>query len=101
MNEIKLSGKVIKKESLDNKLFIKLIIELPTKMKVVNDGEIERINNYISVILFSPSSNDYPEIKRNTYIEIRGELLENINKDDEKLTGIIIMPKTIKRGVKI
>lgn len=31
MNEIKLSGKVIKKESLDNKLFIKLIIELPTK----------------------------------------------------------------------
>ena len=54
MNEIKISGKVIKKDVFDNELFTRFILEIPTKMKVINDNKIERVNNYISFILFTP-----------------------------------------------
>ena len=45
MNEIKISGKVIKKDVFDNELFTRFILEIPTKMKVINDNKIERVNN--------------------------------------------------------
>ena len=46
MNEIKISGKVIKKDVFDNELFTRFILEIPTKMKVINDNKIERVNIY-------------------------------------------------------
>lgn len=61
MNEIKLSGKIIKKEVFDNGMFTKFIIEVPMRMKVLNDNKIERVNNYISFILFMPCINDFPK----------------------------------------
>jgi len=72
MNEIKLSGKIIKKEAFDNGMFTRFIIEVPMRMKVLNDNKIERVNNYISFILFMPCINDFPEMNKNSYIEIRG-----------------------------
>ena len=70
MNEIKILGKVIKKDVFDNELFTRFILEIPTKMKVINDNKIERVNNYISFILFTPCINDFPEINKNTYTEL-------------------------------
>ena len=93
MNEIKISGKVIKKDVFDNELFTRFILEIPTKMKVINDNKIERVNNYISFILFTPCIN--------TYIEIRGEILGNSNKSEEIDDCLVIFPKTIRKGVKI
>ena len=98
MNEIKISGKVIKKDVFDNELFTRFILEIPTKMKVINDNKIERVNNYISFIL---CINDFPEINKNTYIEIRGEILGNSNKSKETDDCLVIFPKTIRKGVKI
>lgn len=43
MNEIKISGKVKKKAVFDNELFTRFILEIPTKMKVINDNKIERV----------------------------------------------------------
>lgn len=101
MNEIKISGKVIKKDVFDNELFTRFILEIPTKMKVINDNKIERVNNYISFILFTPCINDFPEINKNTYIEIRGEILGNSNKNEEIDDCLVIFPKNIRKGVKI
>ena len=94
MNEIKISGKVIKKDVFDNELFTRFILEIPTKMKVINDNKIERVNNYISFILFTPCINDFPEINKNTYIEIRGEILGNSNKNEEIMPHQTRTPST-------
>ena len=64
-------------------------------------NKIERVNNYISFILFTPCINDFPEINKNTYIEIRGEILGNSNKNEEIDDCLVIFPKTIRKGVKI
>lgn len=43
MNEIKISGKVIKKAVFDNELFTRFILEIPTKMKVINDNKMKEL----------------------------------------------------------
>lgn len=101
MNEIKVSGKIIKKEAFDNGMFTRFIIEVPMRMKVLNDNKIERVNNYISFILFMTCINDFPEMNKNSYIEIRGELLGNSYKNEDIDDCLVIYPKTIKKGVKI
>lgn len=101
MNEIKLSGKIVKKEVFDNEIFTRFIIEVPMRMKVLNDNKIENVNNYISFILFMPCINDFPEISENSYIEIRGELLGNSNKNEDIDDCLVIYPKTIRKGVKL
>ena len=70
-------------------------------MDKVNIILLYLITSYISFILFTPCINDFPEINKNTYIEIRGEILGNSNKNEEIDDCLVIFPKTIRKGVKI
>ena len=53
MNEIKLSGKIVKKEVFDNEMFTRFIIEVPMRMKVLNDNKSNIIIVFILSVIFT------------------------------------------------
>lgn len=97
MNEIKLSGKVLKKEIIKNNFFIRIVLGVPTKLKVMNNGKFETVCNNISFLLYEPSTLNISKIRKGSYIEIVGQLLTNCDKEEAIADELAIMPKNIRK----
>ena len=100
MNEIKLSGKVLKKEMIKNSFFIRIVLGVPIKMKVMDNGKFEPLYDNISFLLYEPSSLNVSKIRKGSYIEIVGQVLTNCDKEEAIADELAIMPKNIRKGLK-
>ena len=99
MNEIKLSGKVLKKELLKNSFFIRIVLAVPTKIKITENDKSETTCSNISFLLYEPNILNINKIKKGSYMEIVGQLLTNCDKEEAIADELAIMPKNIKKGL--
>lgn len=97
MNEIKLSGKIMKVVKLNDIHFTRIILGLPLHMKVLNKGSYENCYSYISFLLFEPCNVNLTKIKKGTNIELTGWVLSNSESDDDCGDELAIMLKTFRQ----
>lgn len=100
MNSIKLAGKVVKKESQKkNDPYLNILIAVPLHMKVYDDGNFKQLYHYISLSLFGVDNEQYANLRKGNFVEIIGQIVGNSNEDGTQKRDLIIIPKSIMRGV--
>lgn len=99
MNEIRISGKIVKKEAHPkNKNIVIVLLE---KVAFI-DSEGEKHFNYFFLTLNLLDKKNYPNLKTNGYYEIIGELWSNYSEITNELkndVGIEIIVNQIERVV--
>ena len=101
MNSIKIAGEIIKKEkSRKNDTFLNVIVAVPLHMKVYGDGNFKQLYNYVSLSLFGLENDQYDILRKGNFVEIIGQIVGNSNEDGKKKRDLIVIPKSIMKGVR-
>lgn len=99
MNLIKISGKIIEKERIEKKDYINVLLAMPLRIKVYEDGEYKPTYSYIKFGLFGLDEQQYSNLEKGTFIDIIGTVHGNCDKNGKKTGEMLIIPRTITRGV--
>lgn len=100
MNLFKISGKVMKKEKVKgNDLILNLVLAIPLGMKVYDAESFVPAYSYLSISLFGLDKEQYDNLRKGNFVEIIGSVTGNSDKEGNKKSELIILPKTITKGV--
>lgn len=100
MNTIKLSGKVVKKEKVKkNDYFVKVVLAVPLHLRICDEGIVEQEYYYVSFLLFKMSKEDKSNLRKGSQVRIIGEIGGNCDEDGNNESELIIIPKSITKGV--
>lgn len=102
MNNIRIAGKIIKKEKQKNKdLFLDILLAIPINFKVYHKGNFIQKYNYFSFTLFGLDKSQYSNLRKGSFVEIIGQIVGTSDKDGTEKNNLIIIPNTVtKRGIK-
>ncbi len=100
MNSIKIAGKVLKKEKQKkNDQYLDILIAVPLHMKVYDDGNFKQLYSYLSFSLFGLNNDQYSNLRKGNFVEIIGQVVGNSNEDGTQKKNLIVIPKSIMKGV--
>ncbi len=100
MNSIKIAGKVLKKEKQKkNDQYLDILIAVPLHMKVYDEGNFKQLYSYLSFSLFGLNNDQYNNLRKGNFVEIIGQVVGNSNEDGTQKKNLIVIPKSIMKGV--
>lgn len=100
MNAIRIAGKVLKKEKQKKSDFLlDILIAVPLNLKIYDEGNYIQQYNYFSFTLFGLDKNQYSNLRKGNFVEIVGQIVGNSNEDGTEKNNLIIIPKTVTKGV--
>lgn len=100
MNTFKISGKVVKKEKIKgNDLMVNLVLAIPLGMKVYDEESFTPVYNYLSFSIFGLDKEQYDNLRKGNSVEIIGFITGNCDKDGNKKSELIVLPKSVTKGV--
>ena len=101
MNNIKISGKIIKKtkNEIDDR-YLRVVLAMPLHIKYYDEGMFKQCFSYLSFDLFGLDKEQYSDLRKGSYVEIYGSVVGNCKEDGTLKNNLIICPKSIMKGVR-
>ncbi len=97
MNNIKISGRVISKtKEKNNSMIINVLLAVPIKYRIYNDGVLEQNYNYLS---FKLIGKNFSNLRKGSYVDIVGYIIGNSDENGNLAEGVFIVPSAISKGV--
>ena len=97
MNNIKISGRVISKtKEKNNSMIINVLLAVPIKYRIYNDGVLEQNYNYLS---FKLIGKNFSNLRKGSYVDIVGYIIGNSDENGNLVEGVFIVPSAISKGV--
>ena len=102
MNTIKISGKIVKKETIkNNKSLLKLVLAMPLHMKSYDPekGTMKQYYTHLSFTLFGLEKEQYDTLRKGNIVEIIGAVAGNCKADGTMVNELLVCIKSVTKGV--